>query len=49
MFPDPVAARAGKQDPYRSFQTSGGAQDYQMANEQWLEGVYQNLESRGLR
>lgn len=49
MYPDPVAARAGKNDPYRSFQTSGGAQDYQMANEQWLEGVYRNLKSRGLK
>ena len=51
MYPDPIAARAHKQDPYRSFQTSGGLLpgDYQMANEQWLEGVYQNLKSRGLK
>jgi hypothetical protein len=49
MYPDPIAARAGRHDPYRSFQTSGSAQDYQMANEQWLEGVYRNLESRGLK
>lgn len=49
MYPDPIAARAARHDPYRSFQTSGSAQDYQMANEQWLEGVYQNLKSRGLR
>jgi len=49
MYPDPIAARAQKNDAYRSFQTSGGAQDYQMANEQWLEGLYQNLKSRGLK
>jgi hypothetical protein len=45
MFPDPAAARANKQGPYRSFQTSGGAQDYQMADERWLEGVNKYLSS----
>jgi len=45
MFPDPAAARANKQGPYRSFQTSGGAQDYQMADERWFQGVNKYLSS----
>ena len=49
MFPGPAAARANKQGPYRSFQTSGGAQDYQMADDQWQEGVDKYLSSlRGI-
>ena len=43
MFPDPAAARVMKQGPYRSFQTAGSAQDYQMANEQWLQGIQDYL------
>lgn len=45
MFPDPAAARANKQGPYRSFQTSGGEKDYQMADERWLQGVNKYLSS----
>jgi hypothetical protein len=43
MFPDPAAARAAKQGPYRSLQTAGSAQDYQLANEQWLQGIQNYL------
>ena len=45
MFPDPASARAMKQGPYRSFQTSGSEQDYQMANEQWLQGIQNYLKT----
>jgi hypothetical protein len=45
MFPDPAKARAKKQGPYRSFQTSGSAKDYQMANDEWFEGIQNYLRS----
>ena len=45
MFPDPAAVRVNKQGPYRSFQTSGGGKDYQMANESWMKGVNKYLSS----
>ena len=45
MFRDPAQARATKQSPYRSLQTAGSAQDYQMANEQWLQGIRDYLKT----
>jgi hypothetical protein len=41
IFPNMAAARADKAPAqrYRSMQTAGGKNDYQMADEQWFEGV----------
>jgi hypothetical protein len=41
LFPDMAAARADKSPAqrYRSMQTAGSGTDYQMADEQWFEGI----------
>lgn len=45
MFPSLAEARSGKTPAAarRSTQTSGGAQDYQVFDEQWLEGIMRYL------
>jgi len=49
MFPEMAKARAAKSPAkaYRSAQVSGGSMDYQMANEEWLNGILDFLSKQG--